>query len=151
MANQKSMDGRVVSAKMEKTVIVQVDHTTRHRLYRKIIKRSKRYFAHDDRLESKVGDLVRITEMRPMSKLKRWRVSEIIERGEVAEVQAREIDSAYLAIHREREAPPAPKSATDGDTEASVEEIEAAEAVATTEVLEEEAVTGAEEEQTEER
>jgi small subunit ribosomal protein S17 len=136
---QKSLHGRVVSAKMQKTVVVQVDHTTQHRLYHKIMKRSKRYMAHDDHLEAKVGDLVRLAEMRPMSRLKRWRVAEIIERGEVAEVQAREIDSAYLALHREREAPPSPKVAAEDGAGATDEAIEAAEAVATSEVLAEEA------------
>jgi len=156
----KSLNGTVVSAKMEKTVVVQVDHTTRHRLYHKIMKRSKRYLAHDDHLEAKIGDKVRIMEMRPMSRLKRWRVAEIVERGEVAEVAAREIDSEYLALHREREAPPAPRAAveaTDGDAvdreqapTAEPEVIEAAEAVASTEVLAEEVPDEAEaEEQTE--
>ena len=134
---QKSLTGTVVSDKMTKTVIVQVDHTARHRLYHKIIKRSKRYLAHDDRLEAKVGDFVRIVEARPMSRHKRWRVVEIVERGEVAEIAPREIDVEYLALHREREAPPAPKTTAEG--EALDEAVEAAEAVATTEVLAEEA------------
>jgi small subunit ribosomal protein S17 len=134
---QKSLHGTVVGDKMEKTVVVRVDHTTRHRLYHKIIKRSKRYLAHDDHLEAKVGDKVRIMEMRPMSRLKRWRVAEIVERGEVAEVAPREIDSEYLALHREREAPPAPKTVVEEPAaeEPGAEAVEAAEAVATTEVL----------------
>lgn len=148
---QKSLHGTVVGDKMEKTVVVRVDHTTRHRLYHKIIKRSKRYLAHDDHLEAKVGDKVRIMEMRPMSRLKRWRVAEIVERGEVAEVAPREIDSQYLALQREREAPPPPKAqaaeaaeaAVEGESGATAEAeeaeaVEAAEAVATTEVLAEE-------------
>ena len=159
---QKSLNGTVVSDKMEKTVVVQVDHTTRHRLYHKIMKRSKRYLAHDDHLQAKVGDKVRIMEMRPMSRLKRWRVAEIVERGEVAEIAPREIDSAYLALHREREAPPpprAPAEAAEGEEATAIdraaapdeEAIEAAEAVASTEVLAEEvAEEPAAEEQTEE-
>jgi small subunit ribosomal protein S17 len=146
---QKTLNGTVVGDKMDKTVVVRVDHTTRHRLYHKILKRSKRYLAHDDHLEAKVGDKVRIMEMRPMSRLKRWRVSEIVERGEVAELAPREIDSEYLALHREREAPPEPRaSATVGSDDApdeapqaeevGAEAIEAAEAVASTEVLTEE-------------
>jgi small subunit ribosomal protein S17 len=146
---QKSLTGVVVSDKMEKTVVVRVDHSSRHRLYHKIMKRSRRFLVHDDRLEAKAGDLVRIVEMRPMSRLKRWRVAEIVERGEVAEVAAREIDSAYLALHREREAPPTPRAAAEarvgeataaGEDGASAapEAIEAAEAVASTEVLAEE-------------
>ena len=147
---QKSLTGTVVSDKMEKTVVVRVDHTMRHRLYHKIMKRSKRYLAHDDRLDAKLGDIVRIIEARPMSRHKRWRVAEIVERGEVAEIAPREIDAEYLALHREREAPPPPRvaeEATEGEAasaEAPVDEatldeaIEAAEAVATTEVLAEE-------------
>jgi small subunit ribosomal protein S17 len=103
---QKSLTGIVVSDKMDKTVVVRVDHTSRHRLYRKIIRHSKRYFAHDDRLEAKPGDMVRIVESRPMSRHKRWRVAEIVERGEVAEIAPREIDTEYITMHREREAPP---------------------------------------------
>ena len=129
---QKSLTGTVVSDKMEKTVVVRVDHTMRHRLYHKIMKRSKRYLAHDDRLEAKLGDVVRIIEARPMSRHKRWRVAEIVERGEVAEIAPREIDAEYLALHREREAPPPPRVAEEAT------EGEAAEAVATTEVLAEE-------------
>lgn len=151
---QKSLNGRVVSDKMEKTVVVQVDHTTRHRLYHKIMKRSRRYLAHDDHLQAKVGDVVRIMEMRPMSRLKRWRVAEIVERGEVAEIAPREIDSAYLALHREREAPPPPRAAAEAEATAidqapasDEEAIEAAEAVASTEVLAEEIAEEADEEE----
>jgi small subunit ribosomal protein S17 len=108
---EKSLTGTVVSDKMEKTVIVLVRTTKQHRLYRKILQRTKRYMAHDDRLESRPGDIVRIVETRPLSRNKRWRVAEIVKRGEVPEVEAREIDTQYLAIEREREAPPPPAAA----------------------------------------
>lgn len=107
---QKSITGTVVSDKMEKTVVVQVERTTRHRLYKKIMRRSKRYLAHDDHLAAKRGDTVRIEETRPMSKLKRWRVAEIVERGDVAEIAPREIDAEYLSRVREKEEPPAPQA-----------------------------------------
>ena len=103
---QKSITGTVVSDKMDKTVVVLVQRTTRHRFYHKILRRSKRYLVHDDRFEAKTGDLVRITETRPLSRHKRWRLAEIIQRGEVAEIAPREIDSDYLAPQREREEPP---------------------------------------------
>jgi small subunit ribosomal protein S17 len=111
----KMLTGTVVSDKMDKTVIVTVQTTTRHRLYRKILKRSKRYMAHDDRFEAKTGDLVRIAEMRPLSRHKRWRVIEIVQRREVAEVAPREIDAEYINIQREREEPPAPKAKAPSD------------------------------------
>jgi small subunit ribosomal protein S17 len=103
---QRSLTGTVVSDKMEKTVVVVVERTTRHRLYHKIMRRSKRYLAHDDRLGAKQGDVVRIMETRPLSRHKRWRVAEIVERGEGVEIAPREIDTEYLTLHREREAPP---------------------------------------------
>jgi len=138
---RKSMTGTVVSDKMDKTVVVVVATTTRHRLYHKILRRSKRYLAHDDRFEAKPGDLVRILETRPLSRHKRWRVAEIIRRGEVAEIAPREIDSEYLAREREVESPPPLKPRVEEEAaieataaeapaepaEASVEEAPAAE------------------------
>jgi small subunit ribosomal protein S17 len=109
---RKSLTGTVVSDKMDKTVIVLVQTTTRHRLYHKILKRTKRYQAHDDRFAAKPGDLVRIVETRPLSRHKRWRVSELVQRGEVAEIAPKEIDSGYLSMRRETQAPvPAPPRA----------------------------------------
>ena len=112
MTGPKSITGTVVSDKMDKTVVVQVASTSRHRLYKKIMRRTKRYHAHDDRLGAKPGDTVRIVETRPMSRLKRWRVAEIVTRGDVADIAPREIDAEYLSMHREKEAPPAPKAAS---------------------------------------
>ena len=99
---KKSLTGKVVGDKMEKTLTVVVQSTARHRLYRKILRRSKRYLVHDE-LEAKPGDVVRITETRPLSRHKRWRVAEIVQRGEVPEIAPREIDSEYLTLTRERE------------------------------------------------
>lgn len=75
--------GRVVSDKMQKTVVVAVDYPRRHRLYNKVMTRTSRFKAHDENNECKIGDLVRIEESRPLSKDKRWVVREIIERAEV--------------------------------------------------------------------
>lgn len=72
--------GRVVSNKMEKTVIVTVDRLVRHRLYKKIMRRSNKFVAHDE-LNCNQGDIVRILETRPISKTKRWRVVEILTRA----------------------------------------------------------------------
>jgi small subunit ribosomal protein S17 len=74
--------GRVVSNKNDKTVVVAVDFLRRHRLYRKMLRRTSRFHAHDEHNECRMGDLVRIVESRPLSKLKRWRVAEILQRAE---------------------------------------------------------------------
>lgn len=73
--------GRVVSDKMDKSVVVAVDYVRRHPLYHKRITRTSKFMAHDERNECKMGDLVRIEETRPLSKRKRWIVREIIQRG----------------------------------------------------------------------
>jgi len=74
--------GRVKSDKMDKTVVVTVDYSRRHRLYSKLMTRTSAFKAHDENNECKIGDLVRIEESRPISKDKRWVVREIIERVE---------------------------------------------------------------------
>ncbi len=74
--------GRVVSDKMDKTVVVAVVRSFRHPLYGKTIRRTKKYMAHDERNECRVGDLVEIVETRPLSRHKRWRVRAILERPE---------------------------------------------------------------------
>jgi small subunit ribosomal protein S17 len=73
--------GRVVSDKMDKTVVVAVDYVRRHPLYHKRITRTSKFMAHDERNECKPGDVVRIEETRPLSKHKRWVVREILERA----------------------------------------------------------------------
>jgi small subunit ribosomal protein S17 len=74
--------GRVVSDKMAKTVVVAVDYLKPHPLYRKIIRKTNKFHAHDEENSCKVGDIVRIEETRPISRLKHWRVVEIVQRGE---------------------------------------------------------------------
>lgn len=78
---RKMKIGRVVSDKMDKTVTVRVESSVQHELYKKIIKRSAKYKAHDENNDCKKGDLVRIMETRPLSKDKRWRIVEILERA----------------------------------------------------------------------
>lgn len=73
--------GKVVSNKMDKTVVVAVDYVRRHRLYHKRITRTSKFMAHDEQNECQAGDLVRIEETRPMSRNKRWIVREVIERS----------------------------------------------------------------------
>ena len=76
------MVGTIVSAKMDKTVVVQVEKTFMHRLYRRYMKRSSRYYAHDAANECGIGDRVEIVASRPLSKLKRWRVRRVLQRAE---------------------------------------------------------------------
>jgi small subunit ribosomal protein S17 len=83
--------GKVVSNKMEKTVVVAVDTPRHHPLYKKTIRRVVKYYAHDENKISKLGDTVKLEETRPLSKLKRWRVVEVITKGEVAEIKPEEI------------------------------------------------------------
>jgi len=78
---RKQLIGRVVSNKMDKTVVVKVERLQRHSLYRKVMRRSKKYKAHDEHNSCQVGDLVRIVESRPLSREKRWVVEEILEAG----------------------------------------------------------------------
>jgi small subunit ribosomal protein S17 len=77
----KRREGTVVSAKMTKTVVVQVDRLVEHPLYGKRIKRRTRFMAHDERSECREGDRVMIIESRPLSKNKRWRVSKVLVRA----------------------------------------------------------------------
>jgi small subunit ribosomal protein S17 len=77
--NRQERRGVVVSAAMEKTVVVKVDTIKAHRKYRKVMRRSKKFHAHDEANSAKVGDVVRIVETRPLSATKHWRVVEIIE------------------------------------------------------------------------
>jgi len=74
--------GRVVSDKMDKTVVIAVDYLKPHPLYRKIIRKTNKFHAHDEQNSCKLGDVVRIEESRPLSKTKRWRVVEIVQRAE---------------------------------------------------------------------
>ena len=90
-SKRKTRIGRVVSNKMDKTVSVAVETLRRHPLYKKTIKRLVKFKAHDENNECGLGDIVRIVETRPLSRHKRWRVAEIITKGEVVEVQPKEI------------------------------------------------------------
>jgi small subunit ribosomal protein S17 len=90
-AKRKTRFGKVVGDKMDKTVVVAVDTPKRHPLYKKTIRRVVKYYAHDEKKQSKIGDTVKIEETRPTSKLKRWRIVEIITKGEVAEIKPEEI------------------------------------------------------------
>jgi small subunit ribosomal protein S17 len=78
---RKERVGTVVSDKMDKTVVVSVERNFIHATYGRIVRKSSKYVAHDEKDECKIGDVVRILETRPLSKTKRWRVSEVLERA----------------------------------------------------------------------
>jgi small subunit ribosomal protein S17 len=75
---RKTRTGRVVSDKMVKTIVVAVERRIKHPLYGRVIKRTSKFYAHDEKRQAKVGDTVRIMEARPLSRLKRWRLVEVV-------------------------------------------------------------------------
>jgi len=97
---KKQRSGTVVSDKMDKTVVVQIERIVSHPLYGKSMRRRKRYKAHDETNVCRLGDQVLIEEARPLSKQKHWRVVRILERHEVADVQPREIDAEMAGVPR---------------------------------------------------
>jgi small subunit ribosomal protein S17 len=78
---RQELVGVVTSAKMQKTIVVKVTRTTQHPLYRRVVRSGKKYYAHDESGEARVGDTVRIVSTRPLSKLKRWRLKEVLARS----------------------------------------------------------------------
>ena len=80
MKSRKQLIGKVISNKMDKTIVVEIENLVMHPLYKKSVKRTKKIKSHDERNECSVGDLVRIEESRPLSKDKRHRLIEIIEK-----------------------------------------------------------------------
>ncbi|MDR1862045.1 MAG: 30S ribosomal protein S17 [Candidatus Ancillula sp.] len=78
---RKTRQGYVVSNKMDKTIVVEVEQRTKHPLYGKVVKKYKKYKAHDEANTAGIGDLVTITETRPLSSTKRWRLNTIVERS----------------------------------------------------------------------
>jgi small subunit ribosomal protein S17 len=102
---RKIRQGTVVSDKMEKTVVVSVQSNIRHRLYKKTIRREKKFMAHDEQGTAKMGDVVRIVEHSPISKRKRWAVIEVLQRAELPEVAPGSIDLELLGeVKREEPA-----------------------------------------------
>jgi small subunit ribosomal protein S17 len=79
--NKRQVNGIIVSNKMDKTVVVQVERLVKHPLYKKYIRRRNKFMAHDTDNACQIGDRVEITESRPLSKTKRWRVSRILEKA----------------------------------------------------------------------
>ena len=88
---QKSIVGEVVSHKMDKTAMVAIEQVSHHPLYHKTIRRVVKYKAHDEKNEAGIGDVVKLIAVRPLSREKRWKIVEIIAKGEVVEVKPQEI------------------------------------------------------------
>ena len=77
---RQELTGKVTSAKMQKTIVVEVTRLVQHKLYTRVLRKTKRFYAHDEQGEARQGDTVRIVETRPLSKLKRWRLAEVVAR-----------------------------------------------------------------------
>jgi len=99
---RKTKIGRVVSDKMDKTIVVSVERLTRHRIYKRVMRASTKFAAHDERNEAKIGDTVLIEESRPLSATKRWRLVKVVaragEHGSPADIVADEAETSE-AIH----------------------------------------------------
>jgi len=85
LAKNTELVGKVTSAKMEKTIVVEVTRLVQHAKYRRVIRISKKFYAHDEKREAKQGDTVRISASRPLSRLKRWRLKEVLTRNTSAQ------------------------------------------------------------------
>jgi len=84
--------GQVVSTKMAKTIVVEVSRRVPHPLYKRIVGKRKKFYAHDEDGKAKMGDIVRIVECRPLSKLKRWRLTDIVRKAPQVGAQPAELD-----------------------------------------------------------
>jgi small subunit ribosomal protein S17 len=81
LRRRQSKTGVVTSAKMAKTIVVKITRKVQHPLYGRVLRRVKKLYAHDEQNEARIGDTVRIVETRPLSKLKRWRLAEVVSRA----------------------------------------------------------------------
>ena len=91
-SRKRELVGEVVSDKMDKTIVVEVARRVRHPRYLKVITKHKKFYAHDAKSEAGVGDRVRIVESRPLSKLKRWQLAEVIRRAAQVAAQPKDLD-----------------------------------------------------------
>ncbi len=98
-AKRKEKVGRVVSDKMDKTIVVSVERLSRHRLYKRVVRLTTKFKAHDEANEARLGDTVRIEESRPLSATKRWRLIEIVQRAGATDTVAGEEPETTEAIH----------------------------------------------------
>src|SRR3990170_8110694 len=94
--NRKSRVGTVVSDRNDKTIVVEIERASRHRIYHKVIRRTKKYHVHDEANRATLGDLVRIEECRPISRLKRWQLMEVLTERAVADVAPESLDESLV-------------------------------------------------------
>ncbi|HJP40800.1 MAG TPA: 30S ribosomal protein S17 [Dehalococcoidia bacterium] len=124
--SKRVIRGTVVSDKMDKTVVVSVERRTTHPLYRKVVRVTKRYKAHDDSNTCRMGDVVDIIESAPVSRDKRWRVIDVLSRGDVAEIApdeiGREIEEEMVSLSQGLEEQEAPAKGGDSEGEAVTEQ-----------------------------
>jgi small subunit ribosomal protein S17 len=106
---RKARVGTVIQDRMDKTVVVAVEWRRPHKLYRKPVRRRSRFYAHDEANACRIGDQVRIIETRPLSKMKRWRVVEVLSSTEIAEIAPQDIDREVI------EGTDLPQTANEGD------------------------------------
>ena len=92
-SNKNEKVGEVVSTKMAKTIVVSVSRRVAHPLYKRIMKKRKRFYAHDETGDAKMGDIVRIIECRPLSKLKHWKLGDIVRRAPQVGAQPKDLDT----------------------------------------------------------
>ena len=97
-SKRKVRTGKVVSDKMNKTVVVSVENLVRHPLYSKVMRKVKKFKAHDENNSCHLGDIVKIVETRPLSKEKRWRVMQILKTGRISEVLPEEITEPEIEV-----------------------------------------------------
>ena len=86
-ARRNEKVGQVVSTKMQKTIVVEIEMRKPHTKYKKIMRTTKKFYAHDEQSSARLGDMVRIRETRPLSKLKRWSLEEIVRRSSLAQIE----------------------------------------------------------------
>jgi small subunit ribosomal protein S17 len=89
--------GLVVSTKMQKTIVVEIEMRKAHPKYKRVMKSNKKFYAHDEQNSARVGDVVRIREARPLSKLKRWSLEEIVRRSSLAQLAEEKTEKALAA------------------------------------------------------
>jgi len=96
-AHKNEKVGQVVSTSMQKTGVVEVSRRVPHPVYKRIVTKRKKFYAHDDKETAKVGDVVRIVECRPMSRLKRWQLAEVVRRAAQVGVEPESLDTLATA------------------------------------------------------
>jgi small subunit ribosomal protein S17 len=125
---RKTKVGRVVSDKMDKTIVVSVERLTRHRLYKRVVRLTTKFKAHDEANEAKIGDTVLIEESRPLSATKRWRLLEIVQRagdhGLASDIVSEEAETSE-AIHAAAHPGRTRNEAAEADTARTTEGAEA--------------------------